>query len=61
MSDFTDFKTQILEWINRDDFSDVLVTSFVRMAEQKFNAELRVSRMIKIRHAHGDRSLRDAA
>lgn len=47
MTDFTDFKTQILEWINRDDFSDVLVTSFVRMAEQKFNAELRVSRMIK--------------
>jgi hypothetical protein len=47
MSDFADFKTQIMEWINREDFSDTLVTSFVRMADQKLNAELRVSRMIQ--------------
>jgi hypothetical protein len=47
MTDFSDFCTQIKEWANREDWSDVLTTSFVRMAEQKLNAELRVSRMIK--------------
>lgn len=47
MTDFADFKAQILEWINREDFPDVLVTSFIRMAEQKLNAELRHNRMIK--------------
>ena len=46
MTDFSDFKTAIAEWANRQDWSDALVTSFVRMAEQKFNAELRVDRMI---------------
>jgi hypothetical protein len=46
MTDFADFKTQIMEWANRQDWSDTLTTSFVRMAEQKLNAELRVSRMI---------------
>ena len=46
MTDFSDFKTAIAEWANRQDWSDALVTSFVRMAEQKFNAELRVNRMI---------------
>jgi hypothetical protein len=47
MTDFADFKAQIAEWANRGDWSDVLVTSFIRMAEQKLNAELRVDRMIK--------------
>ena len=47
MTDFSDFKTTIAEWANRQDWSDTLVTSFVRMAEQKFNAELRIDRMIK--------------
>ena len=46
MGDFTDFCTQIADWANRQDWSPQLVTSFVRMAEQKFNAELRVDRMI---------------
>lgn len=46
MTDFSDFKTTIAEWANRQDWSDALVTSFVRMAEQKFNAELRVNRMV---------------
>jgi hypothetical protein len=36
-----------MEWINREDFSPTLVASFVRQAEEKLNAELRVSRMIK--------------
>jgi hypothetical protein len=46
MSEFSDLKTTIAEWANRQDWSDTLVTSFIRMAEQKFNAELRVDRMI---------------
>ena len=46
MTDFADLKTSVAEWANRQDWSDALVTSFVRMAEQKFNAELRVDRMI---------------
>jgi hypothetical protein len=46
MTDFADLKTAIADWANRQDWSDALVTSFVRMAEQKFNAELRVDRMI---------------
>jgi hypothetical protein len=46
VTDFSDFKTTIAEWANRQDWADALVTSFVRMAEQKFNAELRVDRMI---------------
>jgi len=46
VTDFSDLKTTIAEWANRQDWSDALVTSYVRMAEQKFNAELRVNRMI---------------
>ena len=47
MTDYSDFKAQIAEYANRQDWSDALVTGFVRQAEQKFNAELRVDRMIK--------------
>jgi hypothetical protein len=47
MTDFSDLKAQIAEWANRQDWSDQLVTSFIRQAEQKFNAELRVDRMIQ--------------
>lgn len=46
MSDFSDFCTQIGEFENRQDWSPTLVASFVRMAEQLFNAELRIDRMI---------------
>jgi len=46
VTDFADFKTQIAEWANRQDWSDTLVTSFIRMAEAKLNAEMRISRMI---------------
>jgi hypothetical protein len=48
VTDFADFKTQIAEWANREDWSDSLITSFIRMAEQKFNAELLVDRMMKV-------------
>lgn len=47
MSDFADLKTQIADYANRQDWSDALVTGFVRQAEQKFNSELRVDRMIQ--------------
>ena len=47
MTDFADLKAQVAEWANRQDWSDALVTSFVRMAESKFNQELRVAQMIE--------------
>lgn len=47
MTDFSDLKTQIAEWTNRQDRPDAVVTSWIRMAEQKFNAELKVDRMLK--------------
>lgn len=47
MTDFADLKTQIADWANRADWSDALVTSFIRQAEQKLNADLRIDRMIK--------------
>ena len=47
MSDYSDLKTQIAEYANRQDWPDVLVSGFVSMANQKFNAELRVDRMIQ--------------
>lgn len=48
MTDFSDFKAQIAEWSNRQDWSDALVTSFVRMAEAKLNQELRIALMIQM-------------
>ena len=51
MTDFSDLKAQVAEWANRQDWSDTLVTSFIRMAETKFNAELRVDRMIQFDEA----------
>lgn len=51
MTDFADFKTSIADWANRQDWTDALVTSFVRQAEQKMNAELRVDRMIEFEEA----------
>ena len=47
MSDFSDLKTQIMDWTNRQDFSDALVTSLIRQAEEIFNQELRVAQMIQ--------------
>ena len=46
MADFDDFCAQLADYANRQDWSPTLLTSFVRDAEQKFNAELRVDRMI---------------
>ena len=47
MTAFSDLKSQIQDWANRSDWSDALVTSFIRFAETKFNAELRVDRMVQ--------------
>jgi len=51
MTDFTDFTTAIAEWANRQDWSPALVTSFVRNAEEKLNAELRIDWMIQTKDA----------
>ena len=51
MTDFSDFKAQIAEYANRQDWADAIVTGFIRQAEQKLNAELRVDRMIKFSQA----------
>jgi hypothetical protein len=47
MSDYSTLKLQIAEWANRTDWSDALVSSFITMAESKFNQELRVAQMIQ--------------
>jgi hypothetical protein len=47
MTDFADLQASIKDWANRQDWSDALVVSFIRMAEQKFNQELRIALMIK--------------
>lgn len=46
MTDFSDFKAQIIDYANRQDWTDSLIVGFIRQAEQKFNAELRCDRMI---------------
>ena len=48
MSDYSDFVAQIAEWCNREDWTPQLVGSFVSMANQKFNQELRISRMMQM-------------
>jgi hypothetical protein len=51
MTDFGAFTATLKEWANRGDWSDDLVTSFVRSAEEKLNSELRIDRMIKTEDA----------
>jgi hypothetical protein len=46
MTDFATLQAQIAEWANRQDWTPALVQSFIRMAEAKFNQELRVAQMI---------------
>jgi hypothetical protein len=47
MTDFADLQLQIKEWANRTDWSDTLTISYIRMAESKFNKELRTAQMIQ--------------
>lgn len=42
MSDYTDFLTEVKDWINRPDLSDSVVASWVRSAEARMDRELRV-------------------
>ncbi len=51
MTDFSDFCAQIAEYANRGDWAPAVVTGFVRQAEEKLNAELRIDRMIKFSEA----------
>ena len=53
MTDYSDFQAQIMDYANRQDWASTpgLVDSFVRRAEEKFNAELRVDRMIQFDEA----------
>jgi hypothetical protein len=46
MSDFDTLQATIADFANRQDWSPALVQSFIAMADQKFNSELRVDRMI---------------
>lgn len=46
MTDYSDFTTSVAEWANRQDWSSILLASFVRSAEEKLNQELRIDRMI---------------
>jgi hypothetical protein len=46
MTDYTTFCAQIADFANRQDWSPALVGSFISMADQHLNANLRVSRMI---------------
>jgi hypothetical protein len=46
MSDYSNLKAQIAEYANRQDWPDALVAGFISQAEQKFNSDLRVDRMI---------------
>lgn len=48
MTDFADFQKQIREWANREDWSPELTISYIRMAEQKFNQDLRIDRMVQV-------------
>ncbi len=47
MSDYSTFVATLKDHANREDWSDDLVAFFIAQANQKFNAELRCSRMIK--------------
>ena len=47
VTDFADLKAQIADYANRQDWSQALVTGFIRQAEEKLNSDLKVDRMIK--------------
>lgn len=46
MTDYTTFQDNIRDWVGRKDFSDALVTSFIRMAETSLTQSLRVREMV---------------
>lgn len=44
----TEFVASIKGWVNREDYSDALVLSWIRMAEERLSAELRIALMVQI-------------
>lgn len=50
MSDYGDFTAALADYANRQDWSQGLLASFVRNAEEKLNQELRIDRMIQTIH-----------
>ena len=51
MTDYSTFCSTLKDWSNREDWSDDLVASFVKDAEQYLNATLRIDRMIQFDEA----------
>lgn len=47
MADYDDFSTMLMDWGNRQDWSPTMIAQVTRMAEEKFNNELRIDRMIQ--------------
>lgn len=52
MSDLTDFFNTIRSWIDRQDASDALITSWLRIAEERMNNDLRTDFMISRQSAN---------
>lgn len=48
MTAIGDFCNTIRSWLNREDYSDELITSWVRMAEERINEKLRIDYMVQI-------------
>lgn len=48
MTAIADFCTIIRSWLNRKDLTDPVLTSIVRMAEERLNEELRIREMVVV-------------
>lgn len=46
MTDFSNFLDDVRLWVGRKDYSDAVVTSFVRMAETSLSQTMRVGKMV---------------
>lgn len=51
MTALTDFITTLKGWVNREDLSDAVVTSWIRMGEERINDELLYKDMLKRQRA----------
>jgi hypothetical protein len=45
----TNFMTSLKEWVDDEDLSDTMLLSWIAMAEERFNNELRAREMVQIR------------
>lgn len=48
MTAIADFTAVIAAWLNREDYSEALITTWVRMGEERLNLELRIKDQIQI-------------